>query len=110
MLTPSSARYSTALSTLLPSLPPALHLFSRNPIYAPITWLSRSFIASPQFLQIRTLHRLFTSLSIGISQLVGVWSPRQPSPEVALVAATSLARTLEMDGASLTALKQNMCQ
>ncbi|WVQ70933.1 hypothetical protein IAR50_000458 [Cryptococcus sp. DSM 104548] len=51
-------------------LSPALHSPS-----ALVTFLiPRQFLLKPQFLQIALLHRLFTALSITISQLAGVWS------------------------------------
>ncbi|ODO07262.1 hypothetical protein L198_00841 [Cryptococcus wingfieldii CBS 7118] len=37
-------------------------------------FIPRQLLAMPQYLQIALLHRLFTALSITISQLAGVWS------------------------------------
>ncbi|WVQ97459.1 hypothetical protein IAU59_004572 [Kwoniella sp. CBS 9459] len=42
------------------------------------------FPSSPQFIQIYTLHKIFTTLSIAITQLAGIWYP--PSPENAVSA------------------------
>jgi hypothetical protein len=81
-----------------------------NPITAPFTAMlnlaTRSFSSIPQFMQVRILHRLFTTLSISINQLAGVWSTRTPTAEEALVAATSLARSVEVDGMSHTSFKR----
>jgi hypothetical protein len=49
-------------------------------------------------MQVRALHRLFTSLSIGITQLAGVWGSRVPTAEEALAQATLMAKRLEIDG------------
>ncbi|WVF70456.1 hypothetical protein IAT40_005246 [Kwoniella sp. CBS 6097] len=40
------------------------------------------FPTSPQFVQIHILHKMFTTLSIAITQLAGIWSP--PLPESSL--------------------------
>lgn len=55
-------------------------------------------------MQVRTLHRLFTSLSIGITQLAGVWSTKVPTAEESLAQATLMAKRLEMDGSFSSAL------
>ena len=88
---------------MLPTLPGPLHATLQpllRPIHAVRLLMSGSLTSSPQFIQIRTLHRLFTSLSIGISQLAGVWSTPNFSPEQALTQATVLAKQLEADGES----------
>jgi len=88
---------------MLPILPVPLHAMLQplsRPVHAVRLLMSGSLTTSPQFIQIRTLHRLFTSLSIGISQLAGVWSTPTFSPEQALMQATMLAKQLEADGES----------
>ncbi|WVQ85567.1 hypothetical protein IAT38_007733 [Cryptococcus sp. DSM 104549] len=44
--------------------------------FYPLRFLPRSFLAQPQFLQIEFLHRVFTALSITVTQLAGAWSNR----------------------------------
>jgi curved DNA-binding protein CbpA len=100
VLAPTSPPYASSLIDILPGLPAPLHATLRpvlGPLQAAISLPFSSFIASPQFLQVRTLHRLFTTLSIGISQLAGVWTTREPTAEEALVQATMMAKRLEMD-------------
>ena len=101
VLSPTAPANRFALSSLLPALPPALQAIV-NPVLMPVSAMfhlsTRSFSSAPHFLQIRILHRLFTTLSISINQLAGVWSTRTPSIEEAFVAATSLARAIEADG------------
>jgi hypothetical protein len=107
VLAPTSSQHSTALSGALPSLPGPLQATLRpitNTLSPFVNLAFRSFIAAPQFMQVRALHRLFTSLSIGITQLAGVWSTRVPTAEEALVQATMMAKRLEMDGSSSSAL------
>lgn len=68
-----------------------------RPFQAIMYLIAGSLTTSPQFIQIRTLHRLFTSLSIGISQLAGVWSTPASSPEEVLIQAAVMAKQLEAD-------------
>ena len=100
LLAPTPAPYTSAIYTMLPTLPGPLHAMLQpllRPAHAVFLLISGSLTSSPQFIQIRTLHRLFTSLSIGISQLAGVWSTPTFSPEQALMQATVLAKQLEAD-------------
>ena len=100
LLAPTPAPYASAIYTMLPAFPVPLHAIAQpilRPIYAMVLLISGPVTASPQFIQIRTLHRLFTSLSIGISQLAGVWSTPSASPEQALLQATVMAKQLEAD-------------
>ena len=100
LLAPTPAPYASAIYTMLPALPVPLRAIAQpilRPIYAMVLLISGPVTASPQFIQIRTLHRLFTSLSIGISQLAGVWSTPSPSLEQALLQATVMAKQLEAD-------------
>lgn len=94
---------------MLPLLPPAVRYILSpilTPIYALATLSTRSFISSPQFLQVRALHRLFASLSIAITQLAGVWTTNTPSAEEALVVATNMAKMVEVDGMCLWYITQ----
>jgi len=103
LLAPTPGPYTSAIYTMLPTLPGPLHAILQpllRPIHAVRLLMSGSLTSSPQFIQIRTSHRLFTSLSIGISQLAGVWSTPTFSPEQALMQATMLAKQLEADGES----------
>jgi hypothetical protein len=100
LLAPTPGPYTSAIYAMLPTLPGPLHVTLQpliRPFHAVLLLISRSLTSSPQFIQIRTLHRLFTSLSIGISQLAGVWSTPTFSPEQALMQATVLAKQLEAD-------------
>jgi len=100
LLAPMSGPYTSAIYTMLPTLPGPLHTTLQpllRPIHAVLLLISGPLTSSPQFIHIRTLHRLFTSLSIGISQLAGVWSTPTFSPEQALIQATVLAKQLKAD-------------
>lgn len=76
------------------------HQPSRRTVLDLPTQLLSSFTGDrPPFIQIRLLHRLFASLSVGISQLAGVWSSdgqggRKPGLEDLLAA----VRGLESEG------------
>lgn len=54
----------------------------------------------PQYLQIRLLHHLFTSASIALSQLAGVWAPAKDgqSEVEAFRQVASVIKALETDG------------
>lgn len=49
-------------------------------------------------MQIRLLHRIFASASIGISQLAGVWAEPATSDKQAMEQAIGLVQSLESDG------------
>lgn len=111
VLSPTPPGNSSPLFQLFPALPTQLASFF-SPIQAVFNLLialillpARSFFAKPQFLQVRTLHRLFTSLSIGVSQLAGVWSANSPESErenQALWAQVmAMSRGLQMEGESV---------
>lgn len=63
-----------------------------------VLWiLNRILPSQPQFLQIRLLHRIFASASIGITQLAGVWANDTPNDKQAMEQAMALVRGLESD-------------
>lgn len=51
----------------------------------------------PPFTQIRLLHRIFASASIGISQLAGVWADAAPSDKQSMDQAIALVQSLESE-------------
>ena len=79
-------------SLLLSNTPLAAAL---PPILSPIL---PSIATQPPFLQIRFLHRVFTSLSIGLTQLAGVWVDR-PNEERILAEVQSAIHSLQLEGA-----------
>lgn len=54
--------------------------------------------STPPFMQIRLLHRIFASASIGISQLAGVWADPSTSDKQGMEQAIGLVQSLESDG------------
>lgn len=49
----------------------------------------------PQFIWIRTYHRLFTTCSIALTQLAGIWADPKPKPEDAWIQVEQLVKGLE---------------
>ena len=60
-----------------------------------------SILAQPAFLQIRFLHRVITSLSIGLTQLAGIWVDK-PSEERIMAELQSVVNALQLEGQSLS--------
>jgi hypothetical protein len=112
LLAPTPGPNTSAICTMLPALPAPLHTMAQpgiRSVNAVTHLLSGSLTTSPQFIQVRTLHRLFTSLSIGISQLAGVWSTPSSTPEQALMQATIMAKQLEADCESSVKVNEYHC-
>lgn len=70
-----------------------------HPLIPFIPFLSRFSPSSlnhrPQFIWIRTYHRLFTTCSIALTQLAGIWADPKPKPEDAWIQVEQLVKGLE---------------
>ncbi|KAK4687998.1 hypothetical protein P7C73_g2105, partial [Tremellales sp. Uapishka_1] len=63
------------------------------------------FSLRPQYQQILLLHRLWTTVSVGITQLAGVWlTPETKEPEEVYASVLGLVRTIELEGKCLSSV------
>lgn len=75
-------------------------LFSTSPVSTAVPPVLASVLpvlAQPPFLQIRFLHRVFTGLSIGITQLAGIWVER-PNEDRIMAELQSVVQQLHLEG------------
>jgi len=87
---------------LSPTAPSHLSpLFPQLSRYLP---LPRSWINTPQFIWISRLHQIWTSLSVAIAQLAGVWQDPVPIGDELAKRAHALVRSIEAEGAYLPSL------
>lgn len=86
-----------------------LGLITSTPISitsTPPSTLLPAIFHRPAFLQIRFLHRVFTSASIGIAQLGGVWAPQRRTEAQAVNELVSALNGIEMEGGSMHARRR----